>query len=385
MIYLDTNATTPLDTEVLEAMVPYLAECYGNASSVHAQGRLARRAVEEAREEVAALVGAREADEIVFTSGGTESDTTAMLGAARLRGSGRVLLSAVEHPAVSQAAESLAAQGFVVERVPVEPTGWLDPARVAERLDDSVALVSVMAANNEYGGLLPVAAIAALCRERGILFHTDAVQAVGKVPFDLAGVGADLASLSAHKIYGPKGVGALYIRKGLQLPPLLPGGGQEKRRRAGTENVAGIVGFGRAARLARGRRDAEAPGIATLRDRLERRVLAEIPEVRVWAREGPRLPNTSAVSFRGASGEAVLIHLDLEGVAVSVGSACSSGTLAPSPAILALGADRAAARGTVRFSLCRHTRPEEIDRVAALLPRVVAEARVAVGAARARG
>jgi cysteine desulfurase len=377
-IYLDNNATTRVAPEVLDAMLAYLGEGFGNASSVHAAGRQSRRAVEEARERVAGLLGAAEPEQIVFTSGGTESDVTALLGAAALRRRGRILLSAAEHPAVARTAEALAGRGFAVESLPVARSGELDLASLEASRGSDVAFVSVMAANNEYGGLFPVERIGALCRERGILFHTDAVQAVGKVPFDVGRIGADLVSVSAHKIHGPKGAGALYVRKGVDLPPLLPGGGQERGRRAGTENVPAIVGFGVAAQLARERRDREAPGIAARRDRLEERIQREIPGAVIWGEEVARLPNTSAVSFPGASGESILIRLDLEGIAVSVGSACSSGTLAPSPAILALGASREEAFGTVRFSLSRQTTDAEIDRVAAILPGVVRVARSAV-------
>jgi cysteine desulfurase len=373
-IYLDNNATTRIDPEVLEEMLPYLRDAFGNASSVHAAGRRSRRAVEEAREQVAELLGASEPDEIVFTSGGTESDTAAVEGAAAVRAPGRILLCAAEHPAVVRAAERLEGRGFTLERLPLCRSGEIDLGALEELRAGSAACVCVMAANNEFGGVFPVARIGALCRARGILFHTDAVQAAGKVPFDVVRVGADLASVSAHKIHGPKGVGALYVRKGVDLPPLLPGGGQERGRRGGTENVAAIVGFGAASRLARQRRDSEGPLIAARRNRLEERIRQGIPGALIWGEGVERLPNTSAVSFPGASGQSILIRLDLEGILVSVGSACSSGTLAPSPAILALGASPEEALGTVRFSLSRETTDAEIERVAALLPDVARQA-----------
>jgi cysteine desulfurase len=372
MIYLDNNASTPLDPEVRDAMNA-AADLYGNPSSVHFAGRRARRAIEEAREEVARLVGASP-EEIFFTSGGTESNALAIFGTiARARG--LVVTSAAEHPSVREPIARLAEAGF--ETVPVAPerSGALDPAKVAEAMLAGTLLVSIMTANNEYGGLYPVSAIAAEARERGIPIHTDAVQAAGRVPIDVALLGVDLLSLSAHKLHGPKGVGALYVRRGTALEPHTPGGGQEKKLRGGTENTIGIVGFGVAAHLARERSAREPAEIARRRDRLERGVIESIPGTMAVGAEGPRLPNTSAILFHDLSGEALLFRLDLEGIAVSVGSACSSGTLAPSPAILALGFSREQARGVVRFSLSRLTTDEEIDRVLEILPRVVAEAR----------
>lgn len=371
MIYLDNNASTRPDPEVREAMAAS-ADAFGNPSSVHAEGQRARRSIEEARDRVAALVGAA-ADEIVLTSGGTESNALAVFGATAGR-RGRVVVSGVEHPSVREAAARLAASGFEVVAVPPEPSGRLDPDRVLEAVAPGTVLVSVMAANNEYGGVFPVAAIAEGARRRGALVHTDAVQAAGRLSVDVRAWGVDLASLSAHKMHGPKGAGALFVRRGVPLEAHTPGGGQEKRRRAGTENTAALVGFGVAAALAV-RRRGEAPAIARLRDRLERGILERIPGARAVGAGAERLPNTSAVLFPGASGETLLMRLDLEGVAVSSGSACSSGTLAPSPALLALGIDAAEARSVVRFSLSRETTEAEIARVLDLLPAVVADAR----------
>jgi cysteine desulfurase len=372
MIYLDNNASTPLDPAVREAIASAL-DLYGNPSSVHSAGRRARRAIEAARAEVAALVGG-EPEEIYFTSGGTEGNALALFGSAMGRG-GRLVTTTVEHPSVQEPVARLAANGIETVAVPPEPGGALDPARVADAASDGTFLVSVMAANNEYGGVFPVAEIAPALRGRGALLHTDAVQAAGKVPIDVRAWQTDLLTLSAHKLHGPKGVGALVVRRGVQLRAHTPGGGQEKKVRGGTENTAAIVGFGVAARLARERLGEDAPRIAARRDRLERGIAAAIPGVHVAGGSAPRTPNTSAVLFDGVPGDALLFRLDLEGVAVSVGSACSSGTLAPSPAILALGFSKEEAKGVVRFSLSRLTTDEEIDRVLAILPAIVAEAR----------
>jgi cysteine desulfurase len=374
MIYLDNNASTPMDPEVREAVSASL-DAYGNPSSVHSAGRRARRAVEEARDEVARLIGARP-EEIFFTSGGTEANALAIFGGFRRNGpAGPIVTTAVEHPSVREPVARLC-EDIDVSAVAVapEPSGAVDPDRILASAPAGTRLVTVMAANNEYGGLLPVAAVAPALRDRGVPVHTDAVQAAGRIPVDAPAWGVDLLSLAAHKMHGPKGVCALYVRKGFPLRAHTPGGGQEKKIRAGTENTSGIVGFGVAARLAR-ERLGEAGRIAGMRDRLENRILATVPGTRVAGGAAPRLPNTTTILFDGVSGEVLLIRLDLEGVAVSVGSACSSGTLAPSPAILALGYSREEGRGAVRFSLSRWNTEAEIDRVLALLPEAVAAAR----------
>ena len=374
MIYLDNNASTPMDPEVREA-VSGAMDAYGNPSSVHSYGRRARRVVEEARDEVARLVGARP-EEIFFTSGGTEANALAIFGGVRRTGpASPIVTTAIEHPSVRESVARLAEE-LGVESITVAPdvSGAVEPERILAAAPPGTPLVTLMAANNEYGGLLPVAAVARALRDRGVPVHTDAVQAAGRIPVDAPAWDVDLLSLSAHKMHGPKGVGALYVRKGFPLRPHTPGGGQEKKIRAGTENTSGIVGFGVAARLARERLD-EAGRIAAMRDRLETRILATVPGTRVAGAAALRLPNTTTILFEGVSGEALLIRLDLEGVAVSVGSACSSGTLAPSPAILALGYSREEARGAVRFSLSRWNTEAEIDRVLALLPEAVAAAR----------
>ncbi len=383
MIYLDNNASTPLDPEVWAAMAG-ASGTFGNPSSVHAEGQRARRAVEEAREEIAALLGSP-AGEVLLTSGGTEANALAVFGAVGAR-RGRLVLSAVEHPSVREPAARLAASGQCeLVLVKPEPSGALEAGRVLDAVVPGTVLVSVMAANNEYGGVFPVAEIAEGARRRGALFHTDAIQAAGRLPIEPGAWGADLVSVSAHKMHGPKGAGALFARRGVRLEAHTPGGGQEKRLRAGTENTLAIVGFGVAARLAARRRAAEASGIERLRDRLERGILERVPGSGVVGARAPRLPNTLAASFPGASGEALLIRLDLDGVAVSVGSACSSGTLAPSPSLLALGLSPDEARGVVRFSLSRATTPEEIDRVLEVLPAAVEDARGASAGAPAAG
>ncbi|HEX7253133.1 MAG TPA: cysteine desulfurase family protein [Thermoanaerobaculia bacterium] len=379
MIYLDNNASTEPDPEVLAA-VEEATRLFGNPSSVHAEGRRARRAIEEARSEVAALVNARP-EEIFFTSGGTESNALAIFGSVSGR-SGRIVLSGAEHPSVREPVGQLGrTNAFEILTVNPEPSGALDEEKVLDAATDETALVSLMSANNEYGAVFPVARLAPELRARGALVHTDAVQAAGKIPVDVRAWNVDLLSCSAHKLHGPKGVGALFVRKGLAIAPHTPGGGQERKIRAGTENTSGIAGFGVAARLAR-ERIAEAAAIGKLRDRFESVVRKGIPGAKIVGESAPRLTNTSAILFPGVSGETLVASLDLEGVAVSVGSACSSGTTSPSPAILALGLPASEARRVVRFSLSRLTTAAEIDRVAELLPALVAGARHA-GAAEA--
>ncbi len=367
MIDLDHNATTPLDPEVLEAMTAALRELPGNASSTHAAGRAAREAVEQARVEVAALIGASP-EEIVFTSGGTESNDLAIRGILRARG-GEVVASPLEHPSV------LGALGDAkVSWMPVGPEGEIDPAALGPLLRDRTALVALGLANHELGNVTDVAACAALARAAGAAVHSDAVQAAGKISVDVGRLGVDTLALSAHKIHGPKGVGALFIRRGLALEPVLRGGHQERARRAGTENVAGIVGFGVAARLARARLAADAARVASLRDRLAERLLA-IAGARRNGQAAQALPGTLNVSFPGAPGQLVAAALDLEGVSVSTGAACSSASLEPSPVLLAIGRSRDEAACAVRFGLGRGTTEAEVDRAAALTAEIVARVR----------
>jgi cysteine desulfurase len=369
VIYLDHNATTPVDPRVVSAMEPYWTERWGNASSVHAAGRAARRAVETAREDIAALLDASDPNEIVFTSGGTEADALAVFAVRAARRTA-LALSAVEHPAVAEPARVLASEGIEARVLPVLSSGLLDEGESRRRIDGSLALVSVMWANNEFGGLFPIADLAEGAHAAGALLHTDAVAALGKADVT-ARSGADMIAISAHKIGGPKGVGALFVRKGVELPSLFPGGGQERRRRGGTENVAGIVGFGEAARLCRTASGAERTRIEALRNAFEEAVIRECGPLRIWGSAAPRIGNTSAVSFEGQHGEAIAIALDLAGIAVSVGSACSSGSVAPSPSILALGATREEAKATVRFSFGSANTSDEASAVVRALVRVL--------------
>jgi cysteine desulfurase len=371
--YLDYAATTPLHPEVREAMEPFFGQVFGNPSSIHSFGREARLAVEQARQAVAALIGADPA-EIVFTSGGTEADNLAVLGAARLRREkGRkVVVSAVEHHAVLNACRHLERrEGFEVVLLPVDGHGRVNPEELLRVLDGQTVLVSVMLANNETGTLQPVRELARLCRERGVLFHTDAVQAVGHIPVNVRELGVDLLSLSAHKFYGPKGAGALYVRRGVRLEPLFQGGGQERRIRPGTENVAGIVGLGAACRVAAREMAEREARVAALRGRLEEGIRRLFPEARVNGHPEERLPGILNVVFPGVEGEALLLNLDLKGVAASAGAACSAGSVEPSHVLLAMGLSEDLAHGAVRFSLGRESREEDVEHVLEVLPPIV--------------
>jgi cysteine desulfurase len=376
-IYLDHNATTRPDPRVLLAMRPHLEDAFGNPSSLHEEGRRARDAVERARSHVAALLcGATTG--IVFTSGGTESDWLGIVGGARAaRKAGkppRVVTSPLEHPCVRGATEALAQEGFEVVAVPVDSLGRIDPAEVQKAAREGAALLSFALANHELGNLYDLATIADIAHRAGALVHCDAVQAVGKCAVDVGSLGVDLLSLSAHKIHGPKGVGALWIRRGIELNPVVRGGHQERGLRPGTENVAGVVGLGEAARLAREGGLQGAGRIAALRDRLERGALA-IAGARRAGDPEHRVGNTTNLAFAGAPGELVVMSLDLEGVAVSTGAACTSGSLEPSPVILALGQRREQAAEAVRFSLGSQNTDDDVDRVLALLPHLVARVR----------
>ncbi|HSK08662.1 MAG TPA: cysteine desulfurase family protein [Vicinamibacterales bacterium] len=369
LAYLDWNATTPLAPEVADAAAAALREVYGNPSSLHAAGQRARRALDEARAEVAALIGA-DPGEIVFTAGGTEADNLALRGAmeAAREPRRRLVVGAVEHEAVINTAAALERRGWPVTTVPVTADGLVTPEALDERLGDEVALVSVMLANNETGVVQPVRELAARAHARGALFHTDAVQAIAKMPVDVRALGVDLLSLTAHKFGGPKGAGALWIRRGVALSSPVAGGRQERNRRPGTENVPAIVGLGVAARLARDGPAAES--VRARRDRLEAAILS-IPGTTINGAGAERVPNTTNASFDGIDAESLVIALDLEGIAVSAGSACSSGTLEPSHVLRAMGLPASRTRGAVRFSLGPATTDEEIDRVVAVLPRVV--------------
>jgi cysteine desulfurase len=369
-IYLDHAATTPVRPEAIAAMLPLLEAAY-NPSSIHAHGRAARAALDAARSEVARVLGAAPR-EIVFTGGGSEADVLAIVGAARARaGAGRhIVTSAFEHAAVLRAAESLEAEGWGVTRVPVGPAGVVDPDAVAAALRPETTLVSIMLANNELGTIQPLAQIAAAARARGALVHTDAVQAAGWLDLDVNRLGVDLLTLSAHKVNGPKGVGALYVRRGTPLAAQIVGGPQEHGLRAGTENLAGIAGFARALSLAEGERPDAAVRVAALRDRLEAE-LAALPGTSVLGAGAPRVPHVLAVAFRGRRSDALLMAFDLEGVSASAGSACAAGSVEPSHVVAALGLAPADAAGVVRFSLGRTTNAAEIDAAAGIVRRVV--------------
>ncbi len=371
MIYLDHAATTPLDQRVLEAMLPYLRDQYGNASSVHAMGQAARRAVDQARGEVAALIGA-DPSEIIFTSGGTEADNLAVRGLPAAHGDVRtaIVTSAIEHHAVLHACRAEEVRGARLAVVRPDGRGRLDPAAVRQAVDDRTALVTVMAANNELGTIEPVREIAEIAHEKGAIMHTDAVQVAGQLPLDVQELQVDALSLTAHKFYGPKGVGALYLRRGIAVDPLQTGGGQERGRRAGTENVAGIVGFGAAARLARQEMEVRAAHMRTLRDRLWR-TLCDLPGAERLGDPQNCLPGHLLVRFRGVDGEALVLNLDLHGICGSMGSACSSGSLEASHVLTGIGLDPQSAREGLRLTVGRGNTTQEIDETASVLRRIV--------------
>lgn len=375
-IYADHHATTPLDPEVFEAMRPWLQGLAANPSSTHGPGRAAREAVEASRTEVARALGA-EPSEIVFTSGGTEADILAVHGGARAAREAdparvRISYTAAEHAAVREAALSLRPDGFEPVEIPVDARG-VPRASAFPALDRHMALVSAILANNETGAVFDsLAEFAALCRAAGAVVHTDAVQAVGKIPVNARALGVDLLSLTAHKFGGPKGAGALFVRKGIRLQPVAAGGGQERGRRGGTENVPAIVGFGTAIRLASARLSSEAERLAVLRDRFEAGLLARIPAAKINAAGGARVPAATSALFPGTEAETLVAALDLEGIAVSAGSACNAGTTSPSRVLVALGLSPADARATLRFSFGRTSREEDVDRLLEAVPRAVA-------------
>ena len=373
-IYLDHNATTPLDPRVLDAMLPVLRDDFGNASSLHHFGQRARAALEDARAEVAALVGASAA-EVVFTGSGTEADNLALRGLALASAEPRrtVVHSTIEHHAVLHTARALSAEGVRVDTAVVGEDGVVDLDALAARVDERTAVVAVMLANNETGVVQPIADVVRIARARGALVHCDAVQAAGKLPVDVRALDVDTLALSAHKLYGPKGTGALWIRRGLKLKALLHGGSQERNRRAGTENVAGIVGFGRAAVIAKDELDGGAARLSTLRNDLERRLL-DIPRARVNG-TGPRVPNTTNLSFDGCEAESLMLALDLSGIAVSTGAACAAGAVEPSHVLRAMGLALQRVQASLRFSLGRGTTDEEVQRAAAAVTDAVARQR----------
>jgi cysteine desulfurase len=373
--YFDHNATTPVAPEVLETLAECAGQVYGNASSIHHFGQMAKQRLEAARRQVARLIGAHPA-EIVFTSGGTEADNLAILGAARLAGTpGHVITTAIEHPAVLGACQALEREGYEVTRVPVSATGVADPDDVRRALRPSTRLISAMHANNELGTLQPVAATSAVAREAGVPLHVDGVQALGKVPVDVNELGVDLYSMSGHKLHAPKGVGALYVRKGTRLAPIVFGGHHERDRRPGTENVPGIAAFGRAAELAGARLVTDGERLARLRDRLEAAVLGRLEGTGVNGARDGRVPNTGNLYFDAVDGEAMVIALDLRGFAVSTGSACSSGAVTPSHVLTAIGLGADRARSSLRFSLGHDNTEEQVDALVEAIEASVAHLR----------
>lgn len=382
-IYLDHNASTPVDPAVADAMMRVLQEDFGNPSSVHHFGQRAKAVLDEARSAVAAAIKAQ-ASELVFTSGGTEANNLAVRGVAEALHSGRrthLVASAIEHEAVLNTVKALGRKGWKTTFVPVERNGIVSHDALRAAVGPETALVSIMHGNNEIGTLQPIAELAAVAHEQGALFHTDAVQTLGKVEVDVRALGVDLLSLSAHKFNGPKGVGALWIRRGTRLTPVLTGGPHERNRRAGTENVVGIAGLGAAARLVPSKVEHDAPTLAGLRNRLESEILRTVPGTSVNGDPARRVPNTTNISFEGLEAESLLIALDLAGVAVSTGAACSSGTLEPSHVLRALGLSPSRVQGSIRFSLGLGSTPDHVDRVLDVLPATVAKLRRLVGAA----
>ncbi|HQH21652.1 MAG TPA: cysteine desulfurase family protein [Thermoleophilia bacterium] len=373
-VYFDHAATTPVDPRVFEAMTPFFCERFGNPSEPHRLGREARSAVDEARARVAALLGAGE-NEIVFTAGGTEADNLALFGSLARLQPGHLVVSAVEHPAVMEAARALNGRGWDVDYVPVDGHGVVDPEAYRAAFRDDTRLVSVMTANNVVGTVQPVAELARIAHQKGALFHTDAVQAVGSLPVDVDELGVDMLSLSGHKLHGPKGVGALYVRRGTRLQPLLHGGGQERRLRSGTENVPGIVGLGVAMTLACEAMPEVRPRLERLRDRLVAGVLARVPEVTLLGHPTDRLPGNAAFAVRYVEGESLLLRLDARGFTVSSGSACAAGSDEPSPVVQALGVRPEDAHGSLRVSLGRENTEEEVDAFLDALPPIVDELR----------
>lgn len=375
-VYLDNNATTALTPEVLEAILPYYRENFGNSSSIHWFGRECRKAVEDARDNVAALMGA-DPSEIVFTGGGSEADNMAIKGVAHQQmGKGRhIITTRIEHHAVLDTCKFMGKNDFEITYLPVDQYGLVDPQSLRDSIRDDTILVTIMHSNNEMGTLQPIEELTAIAREKGIIFHTDAVQSMGKVDTDVNKLGVDLLTFSAHKLHGPKGVGGLYIRKKTKLTPLIHGGHQESGRRAGTENVAGIAGMGKAFELAAVDMKAKNDYIRGIRDNLEDAVVDTIPEVQVNGHPEKRLPNTTNISFKFVEGESLLISLDLKGVALSTGSACTSGSLEPSHVLQAMGIPHEVIHGSLRFSFSSMNTKEDVEYTMEVLPGIVEKVR----------
>lgn len=376
VIYLDNNATTRTAPEAVAAMLPYFSEYYGNASSIHKFGGRLAKVVEEGRAKVAGFLGA-DPSEIIFTSCGTEGDNAAILSALDVcpKRRRKIVISTVEHPAILNLGKDLERRGYTVVKIPVDSLGRLDMDRAREMIDGETAVVSVMWANNETGNLYPVEALAELAHRAGALFHTDAVQAAGKIPFKLRDLNIDMLSVSGHKFHAPKGIGALYVRRGVRFRPFVVGGHQERGRRAGTENVPYIVGMGVAAELAMANFDKENTYVRKLRDDLHNRLVAAIPSVRVNGDVEHRLPNTTNLSFEYIEGESILMHMDIHGICASSGSACTTGSLEPSHVMRAMGVPYTAAHGAIRFSFSRYNTQEDVDTVVEVLPGIIEKIR----------
>lgn len=376
MIYMDHSATSPVDPEVFEAMKPYFVKSFGNASTLYSLGREGRTAMEKAREQVALLIGA-EPKEIIFTSGGTESDNIAIKGTAyKFKAKGNhIITSAIEHPAVDETCKYLEKNGFEVTYLPVYKDGIVKVSDLEEAITDKTILITIMHANNEIGTIQPIAEIAKIAREKGIYFHTDAVQTVGKIPVDVKELDVDMLSLSSHKLYGPKGIGALYIKKGVRIEPIIHGGGHERGIRPGTENVPGIVGLGKACSIAKANLESDSKKVTRLRDRLIDNVLEQVEESYLNGHRTKRLPNNANFRFTGIEGESLILTLDTKGISASTGSACSSTKLEASHVLMAIGLKEVEAHGSLRISLGRENTEEEIDYTVQAINEVVSKLR----------
>ncbi len=374
MIYLDYNATTPCDPRVKEAMLPYLEVDFANPSSLHTPGQKARKAIEESRQKIAELINAR-AEEIIFTSGGTEANNLAIKGIAYRKKKGHIITSSIEHPAVLRVCKELQKEGFKITFLRVDQQGVVDPEDVRKAITKDTILISIMHVNNETGAIQPIEEIAKISKEHEIPFHADCVQSIGKIPVDLKAIGVNLASASAHKFYGPKGIGFLYLERGIRLAPQVVGGHQERGIRGGTENVPGIVGLGKAMAIAYKEMSEEISKIRALRDTLERGLKESIPEIKIVSERAPRIHNTSLVLVKHVEGESMLLSLDFEGICVSSGSACTSGSLEPSHVLLACGVPPEEAHGSLRFSLGKYTTETEIKTVLEVFPKIVEKLR----------
>ncbi|MDO8282294.1 MAG: cysteine desulfurase NifS [Thermodesulfovibrionia bacterium] len=373
-VYLDNNATTRVADEAREAMLPYLTELYGNPSSMHLFGGQTHRRIEEARAEVAALINA-EPEEIIFTSCGTESDNTAVMSALETSRKKHIITTRVEHPAVLNFCKTMARRGFNITIVPVDKLGRIDLRNLERSITENTAVVSIMYANNESGVIFPIKKICEIVKPKGVILHTDAVQAVGKIPVDVKNLPVDMMSISGHKIHAPKGIGALYVRKGVRFSPYIIGGHQERGRRSGTENVASIIAFGKACVLAKDNIDIENTKVKKLRDRLEDGLLSTCPDAMVNGDTESRLPNTANISFEYVEGEAILLRLNEYNICASSGSACASGSLEPSHVLRAMGVPFTAIHGSIRFSLSRYTTDEEIGLVLQKMPEIIRDLR----------